>query len=173
MDFATYWPWWLWLLLAAIFTVGEIATPGTFFLGPFAVGAVVALILALLDLSIATQWISFVVVSSVSFAALRPLARRLSARSPDQSFGSPRLVGQEVFVVEEVGGYPNPGVVNVGSELWRASTEDGSTISPGEYARVVEVQGTRVVLTSVPKSPGDGQADGTTNGNSGDTNTDK
>lgn len=147
MDSLADWPWWLWLILAAVFTIGEVATPGSFFLGPFAVGAIVALILALLDFSLAVQWIAFLVVSGVSFAALRPLAHKLIERSPEQPFGSPRLIGQQVYVVEEVGGYPDPGVVNVGAEMWRAHTEDGSTLEPGEYAYVKEVQGTRVVLS--------------------------
>src|SRR5690606_4830686 len=37
---------WVWLVAAAVFTLGEMAVAGSFFLAPFAIGAAVAAILA-------------------------------------------------------------------------------------------------------------------------------
>ena len=45
MDSPEQWRW-LWLVAAAVFAIGEMATPGSFFLAPFAVGAFVASLLA-------------------------------------------------------------------------------------------------------------------------------
>ena len=54
--------WWIWMILAALFIVGEIFTAG-FFLLWFGVGAGVAGALALFDLGATWQWAGFVVVS--------------------------------------------------------------------------------------------------------------
>lgn len=54
---------WIWLVATALFAAGEIITTG-FFLLPFAVGALVATLLAFAGVSVAIQWITFVAVSA-------------------------------------------------------------------------------------------------------------
>lgn len=59
--------WWLWMLLAAIFIIGEIFTAGFFVLW-FGIGAAAAGIMALLGLGAGWQLEIFVVVSGVLIA---------------------------------------------------------------------------------------------------------
>ncbi len=67
--------WLIWAIAAAALAVGEILTPGLFFLGPVAVAAVIAGILALAGLGAVVQLLAFVAASIASVAVLRPLAR--------------------------------------------------------------------------------------------------
>jgi len=90
---------WVWLVAAVAFAGGEIAVAGSFFLLPFAFGAVVACVLAFLDVDVAWQWLAFVGVSAVSLLALFPLRRRLDREEPQDGIGARRLLGQPATVL--------------------------------------------------------------------------
>jgi membrane protein implicated in regulation of membrane protease activity len=139
---------WVWLGAAVVFGLGEMSSPGSFFLAPFAIGAVVAALLAFAGAAVALGWLVFVAVSLGSFAALRPLARRLDAAGGNpRGVGASRLIGEEGIVLAPVpDGFDEVGLVRVGREEWRAQSTDGSGIPANTRVTVVEVRGTRVVV---------------------------
>jgi membrane protein implicated in regulation of membrane protease activity len=140
---------WVWLWGALFFALGEIATPVTFFLLPFAVGALLAALLAFLDVGLAFEWAAFVIGSLAAFLALRPLGRRLNRAGHDHGIGSRRLVGQEATVLEDIPGTGDLGLglVRVGREEWRAESTDGRPIPSGAQVLVADIRGTRVVVS--------------------------
>jgi membrane protein implicated in regulation of membrane protease activity len=148
MDDPESWRW-IWLAAAVIFGVGEMATPGAFFLAPFALGAGAAAVLAFADVSLATQWFAFVGVSIVAFAGLRPLARRLDRDTGGaDGIGSRRLIGREGTVLEAI--EPSQlGMVRVESEQWRAEGPEHVSVPVGATIRVASVEGTRLIVTPV------------------------
>jgi len=131
----------IWLAAAAAFA-------GSFFLAPFAAGALAAALISIVGAHFLFGWLTFVVVSTASFFALRPLARRLDENAPDQrGIGSNRLVDMRGVVLESISGVPgDAGLVKVGTEEWRAEAGNGEPLAPGSKIRVVEVQGTRLVV---------------------------
>lgn len=147
MDNPETWQW-VWLAAAFAFAVGEMGTAGSFFLLPFAIGSAVALVLALTDVGLNWQWAAFVSVSVVTFAALRPLARRLDRDTPHApGIGAGRWTGRRGVVLEDIPGGPNDtGMVRVDRETWRAESADGTPIATGTTIKVVRVEGTRVVV---------------------------
>jgi membrane protein implicated in regulation of membrane protease activity len=148
---------WIWLIVGVAFLVGEMASPGSFFLAPFAAGALVAALLAFLDVPVAIEWAAFVGVSVAVFAGLRPLARRLDQQGATQGIGATRLIGQPGLVLDDIAA-GDLGMVRVHREEWRAESLDGSPIPAGTPIRVVEVRGTRAVVwpTALPE-PGGGE----------------
>jgi membrane protein implicated in regulation of membrane protease activity len=68
--------WVIWAIVAVALAVGEIVTPGLFFLGPIALAAVASLLVAALGGGAAVQLIVFIIGSLASLAILRPIARR-------------------------------------------------------------------------------------------------
>ena len=145
MDDPEQWRW-VWLGAAVLFGLGEMATPGAFFLAPFGIGAVVASALAFADVSVAIEWGAFVGISLAALAALRPLAHRLDRTGTSEGIGSRRLIGRDAIVLEGI--RPgHSGLVRVNREEWRADTADRSEIAAGEHVRVTDVQGTRVIVT--------------------------
>ncbi len=69
-------PWfWIWIVAAAVLFIGEMLSL-SFFLLPFAVGAVVAAVISVTGLDLVWQLVAFFAVSIVVLAALRPFARR-------------------------------------------------------------------------------------------------
>lgn len=145
MDDPEQWRW-IWLGAAVLFGIGEMATPGAFFLAPFAIGAGVAAALAFADVPIAGEFAAFIGVSLAALVALRPLARRLDRHGGSDGIGSRRLIGRAGIVLEEI--VPGQlGVVRVDREEWRAEASDHGRIAEGAHIRVTEVEGTRVIVT--------------------------
>ena len=148
MDEPETWRW-VWVAVATAFAIAAIAVSGTFFLAPFAAGAVVAAVLAFAGIGIGVEWLAFVAVSAGSFAALRPLARRLDLSEPTEGIGAKRLIGQQAVVLQAIPpGGTELGLVRVHREEWRAETVDGSGAEAGEVVRVVDQRGTRLVVTT-------------------------
>jgi membrane protein implicated in regulation of membrane protease activity len=145
MDEPESWRW-IWLGAAVIFGVGEMATPGAFFMAPFALGALVAAILAFADVALGAQWAAFLVVSIVAFAGMRPLARRLDRNVGDANgVGSRRLIGRQGTVLEAI----EPGhlgLVRIDREEWRAEARDRAAVPTGAAIQVTDVEGTRVIV---------------------------
>jgi membrane protein implicated in regulation of membrane protease activity len=162
MDSPEQWRW-LWLAAAAVFAIGEMATPGSFFLAPFAAGAFVAALLAFGGVSVTVEWIVFVAVSVVVLALLRPLARRLDRDALDHGVGSRRLVGRPATVVDAIPAGDEIGMVRIDREQWRAQSIDGTPIPSGVAVRVADVQGTRLIVApldpaAIANPPPDGGA---------------
>lgn len=144
MDEPEQWRW-IWLGAAVLFGIGEMATPGAFFLAPFGVGAGVAAILAFSGVDLAVEWAAFVGISVVAFMAMRPLARRLDRDGGADGIGSRRLIGREATVIAPIA--PSaPGMVRVDAEEWRAESAEHRSIDTGSTVRITEVTGTRVIV---------------------------
>jgi membrane protein implicated in regulation of membrane protease activity len=139
---------WIWLGVAGACAVGELAVPGTFFVLSFAVGAVVAAVVAFLDASAGLQWALFVGVSAASLVLLVPLGRRLASHEGDEAQeGATRWVGRVGVVIEEIPGGPHAtGRVRVERDEWRAETDDHVSIPLGAQIEVLAVRGTRLVV---------------------------
>ncbi|NIA26022.1 MAG: hypothetical protein GWP04_10710 [Gammaproteobacteria bacterium] len=135
---------WVWIAAAFVFGVGEVFTAG-FFILPFAVGAVVAAVLAWLNVAVGAQWAAFLVVSILALFGLRKLA---PADAPQPSVGANRLIGSFGKVLEAVEPIHDQGRVKVETEEWRATT-DAARIEEGTTVTVVGVRGTRLVVKPI------------------------
>jgi membrane protein implicated in regulation of membrane protease activity len=146
MDDPESWRW-VWLVAAVVFGLGEMASPGSFFLAPFAIGAAVAAVLAFADVSVVVEWSAFVVISIACLLALRPLARRLDRAGITEGVGSRRLIGRSGIVLEAIPA-GDLGVVRVEREEWRAMSEDRRPLEAGQHVVITQVEGTKVVVTA-------------------------
>src|SRR5215510_6431576 len=155
MDSPEQWRW-IWLAATAVFAIGEMATPGSFFLAPFAAGALVASLLAFAGVSVLVEWIVFIVVSVIMLALLRPLSKRMDRNALDHGVGSRRLIGRQATVLRTIPAGDEIGMVRVDREQWRAQSIDGTPIGEGSAVRIADVQGTRVIVA--PLDPGSGTA---------------
>jgi membrane protein implicated in regulation of membrane protease activity len=161
MDFSSPDTWrWIFLVSAVVFTLGEIAVAGTFFLLPFAAGSLVAAIAAFVGLSVAIEWTLFVIVSGLASAVLWPLGRRLDRRTPRHAIGATRWVGRQAYVTREIpSGHGSTGLVRLDREEWRAESMLGVPIQEGATVLVSRVDGTRLVVVPLeeplrsPKDP--------------------
>jgi membrane protein implicated in regulation of membrane protease activity len=136
------WVWWM--IAAGVLSVGEIFTMG-FFLGPIAVAAVLAALVAAVGAGISVQWIVFILASLGSVAVLRPIAKRHLRTPPRIRTGTAALVGGPATVVERVD--LNGGCVKIGGELWTARAYDeDEAFEPGARVEVMKIDGATALV---------------------------
>jgi membrane protein implicated in regulation of membrane protease activity len=136
------WVWWI--VAAGILAVGEIATLG-FFLGPIAIAAALAALVALAGGSLAAQWIVFVAASIATLLVLRPIARRHMRTPARIRTGTAALVGRRAMVLERVD--VHGGQVKIGGEVWSARAYDeDEVIEPGTRVEVMEIDGATALV---------------------------
>jgi len=135
----------LWLIAAVLLGIGELLTPGLFFLGPVAVAAVGAAITAGIGGGIVLQLIVFIAVSIASLAFLRPIARRHVHMPELMRTGTAALVGKKAVVLQRVDA--NGGLVRIGGEDWsaRAFFEE-QTLEPGQRVEVAKIEGATALV---------------------------
>jgi membrane protein implicated in regulation of membrane protease activity len=139
--------WLLWLILAVIFGVGEIATLG-FFLAPFAGGAAIAAVVSAVGVPFVGSLAVFLVISVVLLAALRPLARSHRRMPPAIRTGTAALVGKNATVLERIANDEGVGCVKIDGDIWTARAYmDEETYEPGTRVQVVEIRGATALVT--------------------------
>jgi membrane protein implicated in regulation of membrane protease activity len=137
--------WLLWCVVAVLLAIGEIFTPGLFFLGPVAVAAVAAAIAAAVGGGWVVEIIVFVGGAAASLAVLRPIARRHLHLPIAMRTGAAALVGAPAVVVERVDAHG--GRVKIGGEIWSARTFDrDQVLEPGTSVQVAEIQGATALV---------------------------
>ena len=139
-------PGWLaWSIAAALLAVGEIFTPGMFFLGPVALAAVASAVAAALGGAVWVQLVVFVAGSVASLGLLRPVARAHLRMPAAIRTGAAALEGGSAIVLQRVDG--NGGRVRIGGEEWsaRAYVPD-QVIEPGTRVEVMKIEGATALV---------------------------
>ena len=136
--------WVVWTIVAAAFAVGEMFTLG-FFLGPIALAAALAAVIAALGASVELQFAVFVIASAASVLFLRPVALRHTRTSGSLRTGAAALVGQRAVVVQRVDA--DHGQVKIGGEVWTARPYDESDVfEPGTRVDVMKIDGATALV---------------------------
>jgi membrane protein implicated in regulation of membrane protease activity len=139
--------WLLWLIAAVILALGELHT-SSFFLAPFALGAIAASLLSAAGAGAAIEWAVFLVISLVLLAALRPLARAHRRLPPTLRTGPAALVGQNATVVERIANSEGVGCVRLDGEIWTARAYDeDEVIEEGKRVQVIEIRGATALVS--------------------------
>jgi membrane protein implicated in regulation of membrane protease activity len=137
--------WAIWAIVAVALAIGEVFTPGLFFLGPVALAAVAAGIVAAAGTGAVIQLIVFIAAAIASVGLLRPLARAHLHMPAMLRTGTAALVGAKAVVIQQVDA--NGGRVRIGGEEWsaRAYMED-QVIAPGARVEVVKIEGATALV---------------------------
>src|SRR5262245_9913187 len=116
-----------------------------FFLGPIALAALAAGIVAAAGAGWILALIVFGAGSVASLAFLRPIARRHIRQPPEMRTGTAALIGAPAVVVERVDA--DGGRVKIGGEVWSArSYDEHSVIEPGARVEVAEIEGATALV---------------------------
>jgi membrane protein implicated in regulation of membrane protease activity len=137
--------WLIWSLVAVLLAVGELVTPGMFFLGPVALAAVVAGVAAAVGVGVVLQLLLFVAGSAASVLFLRPIARRHLHMPVALRTGTAALEGAKAVVLQRVDA--NGGRVRIGGEEWSARAYvDDQVLEPGARVEVVKIEGATALV---------------------------
>lgn len=135
----------VWLVLMVVLLIVEAVAPGLVSIW-FALGALGALLSAILGAPLWLQVIWFLLISVVSLLLTRPLARKY-VNSKTTPTNADMLIGQECVVKEAIDNVLGLGAVTVGGKVWTARTEDPNIKAPvGQTMTVVRIEGVKLIV---------------------------
>lgn len=150
----------VWAAAAAVFIVIELVTYGIASIW-FALGALCALVAAVLGAPPWLQAVWFAFITAVTLLLTRPLVRRyINGRA--QPTNADRVIGMEGMVGETVDNLSGTGAVRVDGKTWSARSAGGEIIPTGAAVRVRAIRGVKLIVTPTapPKKAGIAEAPG-------------
>ena len=140
--------WVFWIIAAIVLAVGEMLTL-SFFLAPFAGGALLAAIVDAAGAGMVISWGTFIVASLVLLLVVRPIARSHRKMPAQMRTGTAALIGRRGVVVERVDNSEAVGAIRIDNgEVWTARTfDDDETYDVGARVEVVEIRGATALIT--------------------------
>ena len=136
-----------WAVAVIAFVILELATVGLASIW-FALGALCALIAALLGAPVWLQVVWFVIVSVATLLLTRPLAKKY-INSKTMATNADRVIGGKAVVKERIDELAGTGAVLADGKMWTARTADGSVAEPGDIVTVLEIRGVRLIVEPV------------------------
>ena len=138
----------VWLIAMIVLLVIEGLVPGLISIW-FALGALAALVSALLHAPLWLQIVWFLSVSIIALALTRPLAKKyINART--QPTNADMMIGKECLVRESIDNVLGTGAVSVDGKVWTARTESDETkAQEGARAVVVRIEGVKLIVKPI------------------------
>ena len=137
--------WVAWAIVSVLLAIGEIFTPGLFFLGPIAVAAVAATAAAAAGGPVWLQIVIFVAGSFAAVGLLRPIARAHLTMPRAIRTGAAALEGSRAIVLQPVD--DRGGRVKIGGEEWSArSYVPDEQFDVGTVVEVAQIQGATALV---------------------------
>ena len=138
----------VWAGLTVLFVIVELVTYGLASIW-FALGSLVALVVAALGGALWLQIVVFALVSIVTLLLTRPLAKKY-VNSRTQATNADRVIGTRALVTEEINELAGTGSVRVDGKIWTArGVSDDSVIPVGTQVVVKEIRGVRLIVEPV------------------------
>ena len=136
----------IWLIAMIVLLIVEAVVPGLVSIW-FALGALAALIAAILHAPMWLQLVWFFVVSIAALVLTRPLAKKY-VNSRVKPTNADMILGKECIVTEEIDNIRGTGAVTVGGKVWTARMEnDGETAAVGEVLKTLRIEGVKLIVS--------------------------
>jgi membrane protein implicated in regulation of membrane protease activity len=111
----------------------------------FCLGSLVALFAAWMGANLVVQLGLFVVVSVLSMALIRPLARKWWLPRTEKT-NADRILEHQGVVLETIDNLNAHGQIKVGGGVWTARSADGNVIPEGSLVRVLRIEGVKAIV---------------------------
>lgn len=136
--------WAVWLVLAGIFFIGEIATAG-FLLFWLGVGAVLALMVSLVFDSLVAQIAVFAITSTILIIFTKPMVKKFVEKEKIPT-NIDSIIGKKGIVIKKIDTIESIGQVKVNGEVWSAKSENDVEIEKDTEVEIVEIVGVKLVV---------------------------
>lgn len=133
-----------WIVAAVFFLVVEGITVGLTSVW-FALGALAAMVCAMLDAPVWLQIVVFILVSGVSLYFTRPIVKKY-VNGKVQPTNADKIIGTECRVTETIDNISGTGAVYVDGKTWTARSENDEIIPQGELVTTVRIEGVKVIV---------------------------
>ena len=133
-----------WAVAVVAFVILELATVGLASIW-FALGALCALIAALLGAPLWLQIVWFAIVSIATLLLTRPLAKKY-INSKTMATNADRVIGRRAVVKERIDELAGTGAVLADGKMWSARMLSGGSAEPGDVVTVREIRGVKLIV---------------------------
>lgn len=133
-----------WIAAAVVFLIIEGITVGLTSVW-FAVGALAAMVCAMLGADVWLQIAVFIVVSGAALYFTRPLVKKY-VNGRVQATNADKIIGAECRVTETIDNISGTGAVYVDGKTWTARSENDEIIPEGELVTTVRIEGVKVIV---------------------------
>ena len=137
----------IWFALMVVFLVVEGACPFHLVSVWFAVGALAAVVVSLLNGAVWLQIIVFLVVSGALLLSLWPLTKKL--RSGATKTNVDALIDSKGYVIADIDNLSATGQVKLGAMEWTARSTSGDPIKAGTLVKVDRIEGVKAFVSEV------------------------
>ena len=134
----------VWTAAIILFGVVEAMTAGLVSIW-FVAGALVALVAAFVDASLAVQITLFLVISAAALAVTRPLLKKITAANVIPT-NADRVLGEWAKVTKTIDNENSTGAVYVDGKEWTARSTDDAVIPVGSRVKIESMQGVKLLV---------------------------
>lgn len=139
--------WKLWLIIAGLFFIGEIATVG-FLIFWFGIGALIAMIVSLFTTNIIIQTAVFLISSTILIFATKPFVKKFAdVKKTNTNVYS--IIGKKALVIKTIDPIHSVGQIKLNGEVWTAESESNEIIEEGLEVEVLEIKGVKAIVKPV------------------------
>ncbi len=139
--------WYIWLILAGVFVIGEVLTSG-FLIFWFGLAALIAMAVSFITDNIIIQTTVFLISSVILILATKPLVKKF-AKVETTKTNAFSLIDKKGIVTKDISSINSTGQVKVEGELWSATGENDMEISKGTEVKIKEITGVKLIVTPI------------------------
>lgn len=136
-----------WIIAMVVFLVIEAVTVGIVSVW-FAIGALFAMVTAMLGANLWVQITVFLVVSAIALYFTRPLVKKFVNNKVEPT-NADMLIGKECRVVETIDNLSGTGAVYVDGKTWTARTVDEEIIPEGQLVTAERIEGVKLIVSKI------------------------
>lgn len=136
-----------WIIAMVVFLVIEAVTVGIVSVW-FAIGALFAMVTAMLGANLWVQITVFLVVSAIALYFTRPLVKKFVNNKVEPT-NADMLIGKECRVVETIDNLSGTGAVYVDGKTWTARTVDEEIIPEGQLVKAERIEGVKLIVKKI------------------------
>ncbi len=139
--------WYIWLIAAGIFLIGEMITNGflIFWLG---LGALLAMLVSFITDNLIIQTAVFVVSSTLLIIFTKPLLKKFTKKDKTVVTNAFSIVGKKALVLQDINSTLGTGQIKVDGQVWSAKTETEEFIPKGAEVLILKIDGVKTVVTT-------------------------
>lgn len=139
--------WQIWLIIAGIFFIGEIATVG-FLIFWFGIGALVAMVASIFTDNIIIQTTIFVISSTILIFATKPFVKKfVDVKKTNTNAFS--IIGKNALVIKEIDPIKSQGQVKINGEIWSAESDNNEVIPEGSEVEILQIRGVKTIVKAI------------------------
>lgn len=139
--------WKLWLIIAGLFFLGEIATVG-FLIFWFGIGALIAMIVSIFTTNIIIQTTIFLISSTILIFATKPFVKKFAdVKKTNTNVYS--IIGKKALVIKTIDPIHSVGQIKLNGEVWTAESDNQQIIKEGTEVEILEIKGVKAIVKSV------------------------